>query len=195
MYTIFHSLIDVHCAMVERPHMRVITWAFLATLSLVLMVQLRGLDSDLRLPDVPNGIVSYELAWSDTRAATVIDAWRSAGVIEQAKVSLGVDFAFLLAYPFMFSVGAALLVRTTTAARFDRIGQTLSRAVLCCIPLDATENIVLWRMLDAGASSLLAHIGTICAVIKFALVLMTAIWCAAAIGRRVMLSGKPHTSG
>ena len=175
--------------------MRVITWAFLATLSLVLMVQLRGIDSDLRLPEAPNGIVSYELAWSGTRAATVIDAWRSAGVIEQAKVSLGVDFAFLLAYPLMFAVGAALLVRKTPADHFDRVGQMLSRAVLCCIPLDATENIVLWRMLDHGASSLLAHIGTACAVIKFGLVIATALWCVAAIGGRVMSSGKPQTSG
>ena len=175
--------------------MRIITWAFLATLSLVLMVQLRGIDGDLRLPDVPNGIVSYELAWTGTRAATVIVAWRSAGVIEQAKVSLGVDFAFLLAYPLMFAVGAALLVRRTPAGRFDRVGQMLSRAVLCCIPLDATENVLLWRMLDHGTSSLLAHIATVCAVIKFALVIATALWCVAAIGRRVMSSGKPQVSG
>ncbi len=175
--------------------MRIITWAFLATLSLVLMVQLRGIDSDLRLPETPNGIVTYELAWSGTGAATVIDVWRSAGVIEQAKVSLGVDFAFLLAYPLMFAVGAALLARKTTPDRFDRVGQTLSRAVLCCIPLDATENIVLWRMLDHGASSLLAHIATVCAVIKFALVIATALWSVAAIGRRVMSSGKPLPSG
>ena len=44
--------------------MRIFTWLFFVTLSAILMLQLRGFDSDLHTPDTPHGIVGYELAWS-----------------------------------------------------------------------------------------------------------------------------------
>ncbi len=165
--------------------MRVLTWAFFATLSLILFIQLRGLDEPLKLTDTPRGIVGYELTWSAPRAQQIIDAWKQNDVTEDAKVSLGVDFAFLLAYPLMFFTGARLLVRSPSATTFDRVGAVLAKAVLACIPLDATENLLLWRMLDHGADSSLVLLASLCATIKFLLVIATAFWCLMALGARV----------
>lgn len=164
--------------------MRILTWLFFATLSLILMLQLRGLDSDLRLPDTPGGIVGYELAWSAARGNEIITAWRRNDVLETAKVSLGMDFVFLIAYPMMFFTAIRLLVRTP-GSTFDRLGQWAARGVLLCIPLDATENLLLWGMLDAGASDGRMHLATLSAAIKFLLVLLAALWCLIAIGRRL----------
>lgn len=178
--------------------MRLLTWAFFATLSAILFLQLRGLDEPLHLTDTPRGIVGYELAWDAPTAQAMIDAWRQNDVIEAAKVSLGVDFVFLLAYPLMFFFGARLLVRTPStsqiASAFDQRGALLARAVLACIPLDAMENLLLWRQLDSGASDVTAHIAAICAAIKFFLVLVTALWCVAAIGRRLISPSTPSRS-
>ena len=171
--------------------MRILTWAFFATLSLILMLQLRGLDEPLQTNDT-RGIVAYELAWSGARADAIITDWRTNDAIEPAKVSLGVDFAFLLAYPLMFATGVGLLVRAASTGVFDRTGRVLNRAVLACIPLDAAENLLLWRMLDHGASDPLAHLATVCAALKFTLVIMTALWCVAALGRRVTSSSTPR---
>ena len=166
--------------------MRLLNWLFFATLSLILMLQLRGFDETLRTADTPAGIVGYELAWSAARAGTYLDVWRSAGALETAKVSLGVDFAFLLAYPLMFAAGVALLVRLPAISTFDRLGAILRRAILLCIPLDATENLALWRMIDRGASEPLAHLAAVCATIKFLLVMVTALWCVGAVVRKFM---------
>ena len=157
-------------------------WLFFATLSIILLLQLRGLDGPLR-EAAPGGIVGYELAWSASGANEYLSAWRG-DLLEAAKVSLGVDFAFLLAYPFLFATSIGLLTRHPLTGRFDQFGSQLKRAVLLCIPLDATENLALWRMIDHGASDALAHLATICAVLKFALVIAAALWCLIAISRR-----------
>ncbi len=164
--------------------MRLLTWAFWASLSIILMLQLRALDSDLRSADTPAGIVGYELAWTASRGNAIIASWRRDGVLETAKVSLGMDFVFLLAYPAMFFSAVKLLLRTPPQ-RFDRIGRLAGFGALACIPLDATENLALWHMLDAGASDGLMHLATLSAAIKFLLVLMVAVWCLIAISRRL----------
>ena len=175
-----------HTRHILSPHVvRALLWLFFATLSAILMLQLRGFDSALRIEGAPGGIVGYELAWSAARASTYLSTWDAASVLETAKVSLGVDFVFLIAYPLMFYTGAALLLRTPPTGAFDRFGAVARRAVLLCIPLDAAENLLLWRMIDHGASDTLAHLATICASVKFLLVLVVALWCLAAVVRRL----------
>ena len=164
--------------------MRVLRWLFLATLSLVLMVQLRLIDGPLTSPDSPWGIVGFELAFTEVRAAELLSVWRSMGVTESALVSLGVDVAFLLVYPFMFRSLVQLLRRDDGSA-FQRFGARLSTAVLACIPLDALENALLWRELVAGATTPLALTAGVAASIKFLLVLVTAAWCVGALVQRL----------
>ena len=168
-----------------------IRWLFFATLSVILMLQLRGFDASLK-EAAPGGIVGFELAWSASRANEYLSAWRGTDALETAKVSLGVDFAFLLAYPLMFATGAALLIRRPIAGTFDRLGNVIRKAVLFCIPLDAVENLALWRMIDHGASDGLAHLATICAVLKFMLVIAAALWCIVALARRISSPRTAH---
>jgi hypothetical protein len=164
--------------------MRVLRWLFLATLSLVLLVQLRLIDGALTSPDTPWGIVGFELAFTSTRATAIMAVWRSMGVTDNALVSLGVDVAFLLVYPFMFRSLVQLLQRGDGSA-FQRFGARLSAAVLACIPLDALENALLWRELAAGASTPLALAAGMAASIKFLLVFVTAAWCVGALVQRL----------
>jgi hypothetical protein len=164
--------------------MRFFGWLFLATLSLVLMVQLRLIDGALTSLDTPWGIVGFELAFTRDRAAAIIAVWRSMGVTESALVSLGVDVAFLLVYPFMFRCLVQLL-RCDDGSAFQRLGPPLSAAVLVCIPLDAIENALLWRELVAGASTPLALAAGVAASSKFLLLLVTAAWCVGALPKRL----------
>jgi hypothetical protein len=156
-------------------------WLFLATLSAILLLQLRGLDSPLRTPDTPQGIVGFELAATRTEAARMLEAWRAAGVLEAAKVSLGVDMGFLLAYPFFLRSTVGLLRRRVRAGRLARGGDWLVRAVLLCVPLDLAENLLLWRMVDGGATAWGAGAAAVCAGIKFLLVGAAAGWCLLAL--------------
>jgi hypothetical protein len=159
-------------------------WLFLATLSAILLLQLRGLDEPLRTPDTPQGIVGFELAATRTEAARMLAAWRSAGVLEAAKVSLGVDMGFLLAYPFFLRSTVGLLRRRVRAGRLARGGDLLARAVLACIPLDLVENLLLWRMVDGGATAWGAGAAAACAGVKFLLVAAAAGWSLVALVAR-----------
>ena len=174
--------------------MRLFRWLFLATLSLVLMVQLRLIDGALTSPDTPWGIVGFELAFTRERAAAIIAVWRSMSVTESALVSLGVDVVFLLVYPFMFRCLVQLL-RRDDGSGFQRLGASLAAAVLACIPLDALENALLWRELVAGASTPLAVTAGVAASLKFLLVVVTAAWCGAALIRRFARGDGRKTAG
>jgi hypothetical protein len=165
--------------------MRVLRWLFLATLSLVLLVQLRLIDGALTSPETPWGIVGFELAFTEGRATGMLSVWQSMGVTDSALVSLGVDVVFLLVYPFMFRSLIQLLLRRDDGSGFQRLGARLSFAVLLCIPLDALENALLWRELAAGASTPLALTAGMAASIKFLLILVTAAWCVGSLSKRL----------
>lgn len=173
--------------------MRILTWLFFATLSLILLLQLRGIESDLRTPDTPYGMTGFELSWSTSRADSTMQAWQRAGVTETAKVSLGVGMVFVLAYPILLAASIALLQgaprsipgEAPTASAFATSGRALRRAVLIAIPLGIVENLLLWRMLDVGATPWLAHLATACAIAKFVLALLAGGWFLLALGERL----------
>lgn len=162
----------------------ILRWLFFATLSVILMLQLRSLDQSLVSPDTPYGIVGYELAFTAARARHILETWRSMDALETARVSLGLDLAFLLAYPWFFRVSCQLLRRRGATSAFDRAGQWLAGAVLLCTPLDATENFVLWRMLETNVTPVEAALAGLVATLKFLLVLAAGLWCLAALSRR-----------
>lgn len=176
---------------------RALTWLFFATLSLILLLQLQGLDGPLS--DVTRfGIVGYELAFTAERAAEILNSWRIAGVTEQARVSLGVDVGFLLVYPWFFFHSVRLVRGLSVAAsgtRFDELGRWLGVAVLACTPLDAVENFLLWRMIETGATGTGAALAGLAATLKFLLIIATTLWCLTALSRRLTRSSSTPSHG
>lgn len=167
---------------------RLLTWLFFATLSLILLLQLRGIDGALSAV-TPGGIVAYELAFTAERARAILDVWRIADVTETARVSLGVDVGFLLVYPWFFWWSVRLLRAPrfgASGSRWHRAGGVLGTAVLACTPLDALENWCLWRMIETGATPTMAALAGTAATLKFLLVLTTALWCLAVLSKRVV---------
>lgn len=175
---------------------RFLRWFFFASLSAILLLQLRSIDAPLRLDTTPLGIVSYEFAFTASRAAAMIGAWRAAGVLESALVSLGVDVAFLLVYPWFFRSSVQLLARRNANGRtsFERVGVQLAALVLFCTPLDLIENLALWRMIAAAPSTMLAVIAGIAATLKFVLVVGTGGWCLVSLSRRIGASTTSSSS-
>ncbi|MBL0938756.1 MAG: hypothetical protein IBJ03_07665 [Gemmatimonadaceae bacterium] len=174
--------------------MRFLGWLFWATLSPILLLQLRGIGGPLEIPGVEWGIVSYELAFTAERAREILTLWQTAGVTESARVSLGVDGAFLVAYPMLFFTSIRLL-RDYIMLKTDPLGaiaRVLSWSMLACIPLDALENVLLWRMIATGPTAAGALLAGLAASIKFLLVLLGIAWCLAVIGRRLTTRTPAH---
>jgi hypothetical protein len=176
---------------------RLLIWLFFATLSLILLLQLRGIDAPLAAV-TPGGIVAYELAFTSARAREILDSWRIAGVTESARVSLGVDVGFLLVYPWFFRWSVQLLRQprfTHPGSTMDRAGAALGAAVLACTPLDAAENWALWRMIEAGPDATLAALAGVAASLKFLLIAVTTGWCLTVLSRRLLSSSSAPSHG
>lgn len=174
--------------------MRFLGWLFWATLSLILLLQLRGIGAPLEMAGAKWGIVSYELAFTADRAREILTLWKNAGVLESARVSLGVDGAFLVAYPMLFFTSIRLL-RDYVMRKTDPLGamaRVLSLSMLACIPLDALENVLLWHMIDTGTTDAGALLAGIAASTKFLLVLLGTAWCLAVIARRLTTRPAAH---
>jgi len=163
--------------------MRLLGWLFWATLSPILFLQLRGIGAPLEMEGVTWGIVSLELAFTPARATHILSLWKSAGVTESALVSLGVDGAFLIAYPMLLYTSIRLLLDRAVAPvhNLHRLGTRLAWASLACIPLDALENILLWRIVSRGTAGSDILLAGIAASIKFLLVAAALAWIAASL--------------
>lgn len=101
--------------------MHLVVWVIASIASIILMVKLRQLDSVLKSPDTPLGIVGYEFAWTRERAASMLRAWQGLGVLESARKSLLVDFAFLLACPISLGLGCRLLAAVSATIKFGLV--------------------------------------------------------------------------
>lgn len=145
-------------------------WALLAVLlvaTVALAVKLASQGRPLRTEAAPDGIISYEFAWSQSRAERILGSWGS--LKDTARRQLITDFGFLVVYPLLLSLACAMLAESPHN-RLAEVGIFISWSVLAAGPLDAAENFALLRMLDQGASESLARLAAWCAGVKFMLV-------------------------
>lgn len=165
--------------------MRLFGWAGLGTLSIIMLLQLRGMDAPLRTPTTPQGIVGYELAFTPARAGAMLTTWRALDRVEPLRVSLGFDVVFLLVYPWFLRRSIQLVQERRRAMaspdQWARTAAPLALAVLCCTPLDAIENALLWRMIEHGPTLTVTMAAGVAASLKFALVLVALLWCGGAL--------------
>ncbi len=107
------------------------------------------LDRPLRTAEAPRGIVSFELAGSFEKAQRVLASWGETGR-RNAALSLGVDYAFLIAYALVL-----YLLCTRVARRWPerypyirRVGFILAGCQWVAALLDSIENILLQQILN-----------------------------------------------
>ena len=140
--------------------------AVLTLLLLALSAWLLALDQTLVSEQVPQGIISFELAGNIDNSARILAAW-GAPQREQAMFIQGLDNLYLLVYPTWLALALTLLAGGLG-------GRSL---VLLAIPLDLAENYALLVQLRHGASNFWAALAMICAVPKFGLVAVAAVSC------------------
>jgi hypothetical protein len=148
------------------PRYRWLLLAISFAVGIALMTVLWIQGRPLRNCIAPEGVLTYEFAWTRDRAEQILRSW--GGLRPTAERQLLIDFGFLIAYPIFFSVSCALL--SEHSPTLSDVGIVLSWVVLAATPLDATENITLLWMLHHGASTGVAQVAGWCAGIKFVLV-------------------------
>jgi hypothetical protein len=158
----------------------------LAAITVALSTYLLGKDAEMRDAGGP-GIVSFELAFTEERAAEIRGDWGEAGR-DAARTSLRVDFAYLLAY------GAFLLLAVTAtrdAARsrnWRRLAALGSPAVLAATAapsFDAIENVWLLICLEGEGGDVAPLLGGLFACLKFAALAAALLYVLAGLAARL----------
>jgi hypothetical protein len=110
----------------------------------VLLAIMVRLDQPLRTAAAPRGIISLELAGSPESAQRILASWDSAAR-RNARLSLGLDYIFLLIYALMLSRLCLIVARRWPASHrgIRRAGLVLGWAQWCAALLDIGENIML----------------------------------------------------
>lgn len=124
----------------------------------------------------PNGIISFELAGTPYQALRILLEWKSRDALGSARLSLIVDFVFLLIYATFFSA-LALYVGTRLDERKWRI--RAAWAAIMAAVFDMLENGVLLYELNRFTSpSPFPQLAAALALAKFLLLLLSAAYSA-----------------
>jgi hypothetical protein len=160
-----------------RMRYRRVMWLALA-FSIGCAVTLGIIDTPLRTPEAPDGIVSFELAWSSAAAGRMRDSWNDHARLHVA-FSLGFDYLFLCAYgalAWSLLRLRALALARAQRPRWARACNALSLAAWAAAGCDALENAALWRVL-ADPAAPWPMLAAILATAKFViLAILISLW-------------------
>lgn len=140
---------------------------FATALMLFVDVPLQGESS-------PHGIVSFELAGTPHQALRILLEWRSRGALGAARLSLIVDFLFLLIYAAFFSALALWVgVRLGERKWSVRAAWAASTAAV----LDVLENgVLLYELNRLSSPSPYPQLAAALALGKFLLLVLSAAY-------------------
>ncbi len=147
-------------------------WLFVALgATIALELVLGRLNKPLVSAVAPAGIVSFELAHTAERSAAIMDSWND-DARATARVSLIVDYLFMIAYPATLALGCVIVAARVRAKRprLASVVRALAAGALVAGALDAIENAALLVQLASGAGERAALVAWGCASVKFALV-------------------------
>lgn len=142
----------------------------LGVVSLGLLIFLAAIDP-VNLEDGNPNIIDLEFAGSEEKVAEYSAEWGEEGD-DRARLSIWVDFIYLLAYGAFLTLAAAA-TRDRAAARGGRrlaaLGVFAVPAGAIAAAFDAIEDVFLLVALEGEGGDLAPAFATICASIKFAL--------------------------
>lgn len=144
-------------------------WA-LGVVLIVLFVVLGSLYVRMRDAGGP-GIVGFEFAGSEHRAAEILADWGEGGR-DAARLSLWIDYPYLLVYGALFTLAVAAtrdLARRMDWRRLAAVGAIVVFFPAAAAGFDAIEDVGLLLALDGNGGDAAPLLAAICATLKFVL--------------------------
>jgi hypothetical protein len=154
-------------------------------LTLAVMWVLSAVGEPLTTDAAPQGIVSYELAGSASRAQEILDSW-DASALAHAGFSLGFDYVYLLSYSAAIGLACVWLADALSGRwrRLALLGLWLAWGQWLAALLDAVENAALLAMLFGSVESPWPLVARWCAIPKFALVALGLLYVVVGLAAR-----------
>ncbi|HSD23171.1 MAG TPA: hypothetical protein VLB79_02465 [Solirubrobacterales bacterium] len=145
-----------------------------AVASLAIGAVLVVLDSRMMDAGGP-GIVGFEFAGSEERAAEILADWGDQGT-DAAKASLWIDYAYILAYGTFLVLAASAtrdLARRRGWRRMTAFGAAAIGFAVAGAAFDAIEDVGLLLAVNENGGDFAPRLSQICASLKFALLAVT----------------------
>ena len=141
---------------------------------LVAFAVLGAINEPLETEAAPNGIVSLQVCGLNGSCSAVLQSWGTAQR-EQAMLSLGFDYLFLVLYPTVIAASLFLLAPRLRAP-IARATAMLAWLVIGAGVADAVENYLLVQVLRTGEESMYALSAALLAIAKFCVLGVALIW-------------------
>jgi hypothetical protein len=168
----------------------------LLVLTLILFGVFRVLDTPLRTPAAPNGIVSFELARTVSQANAITSEWKRSSLVLSAVAGqanpdivnlpyafaafgLGLDYLFMPVYAFTLAFGT-LLAAGRHGGWLRSLGAVAGYGAFGAPIFDAVENYALFQVLLGRVFSPYPEIAFYCASVKFGLLIFGLVYALAA---------------
>lgn len=153
----------------------------LITATIALSVVLSSIGQSLKNQTAPQGIISFELAGSESRAEQIVSSWAEPSRYD-AFLSIGIDYLFLCVYPLAISLACVVAsARLTRYRALAKTGAALGWLVLGAGLLDAVENFAMIRMLKSTEGDAWPMLAKWCAIPKFGLVALGILYVLLAV--------------
>jgi hypothetical protein len=132
------------------------------------------------------GIVGFELAGTEDRATEILTDWGEDGT-DAAKASLWLDYAYIIAYGTFLILAAAAtrdLARRRGWDHMASLGRAAMTLAATAAAFDAIENVGLLLAVNGHGGELAPRLAQICAILKFALLVVTIAYLLAGLALR-----------
>lgn len=131
-------------------------------------------------PFTPSDIVAFELARTSDQALRMIAEWGTSGV-EKARMSIYLDFVFLVLYSWAISLGCRVASDFSKQNLLIRTGTLLAKLIWVAALCDVIENVAMLMTLQQVSETTLT-IAFWSALLKFTLVLISLVFILLATG-------------
>lgn len=120
----------------------------------------------------PLGILSLQFAGELSNAVSIINSWNETARL-YAAFNLGLDSLFLVCYSLFLSLTCSYQARSWRHdfKGFSTAGFLLAWAMFATAVLDMIENYALWQLLLGSTNAHWPTLATLCATLKFGLIL------------------------
>jgi hypothetical protein len=159
--------------------------------TVVLNFLLALLDRHLQAKGGPS-VLSFEFVGSRRHAAQILAEW-GAGGRDLARLSLWIDFVFMLSYGTFFTL-AAIATREFASKHGRRLlsvaGVVAPIFATSAALFDAMENVALLLILGGRGGSIAPAFATTCASLKFTLITLAIVYVIWGLCVRLRLRGR-----
>jgi hypothetical protein len=132
-------------------------------------------------------ILAFEFAATRAHAAQIMGEWGAKGR-SAARLSLIIDYGYMVSYGLFFALAGFAVRDTARAYRWRRlaaVGVVVPFFALAAAMFDASENVALLLTLAGEGGSLAPPFAAVCSAIKFTLIAIAIVYVLCGLAARL----------